>query len=118
MTDPRRESLAAILIDYSVRPHEGETLLIECFDLTDTALPSNLIRNAAARGKLRRILESDVGASYVSVWSIGCNPKVLHPMRDILFDDRIAGSFHLTPGTPTTRQTTVIAPKPTGTSSL
>ena len=25
-------------------------------------------------------------------------PRVLHPMRDILFDEKIAGSFHLTPG--------------------
>lgn len=48
--------------------------------------------------KLRRILESDEGASYVGEWSIGCNPRVLHPMRDILFDEKIAGSFHLTPG--------------------
>jgi aminopeptidase len=48
--------------------------------------------------KLRRILETDEGASYVGEWSIGCNPRVLNPMRDILFDEKIAGSFHLTPG--------------------
>ncbi len=48
--------------------------------------------------KLRRILETDEGASYIGEWSIGCNPKVLQPMRDILFDEKIAGSFHLTPG--------------------
>ena len=30
--------------------------------------------------------------------SIGCNPRILEPMRDILFDEKIAGSFHLTPG--------------------
>ena len=48
--------------------------------------------------RLRRILETDEGASYIGEWSIGCNPRVLHPMRDILFDEKIAGSFHLTPG--------------------
>jgi aminopeptidase len=48
--------------------------------------------------RLRKILDSDEGASYIGEWSIGCNPKVLHPMRDILFDEKIAGSFHLTPG--------------------
>ncbi len=48
--------------------------------------------------KLQRILESDEGASYIGEWSIGCNPRILHPMRDILFDEKIAGSFHLTPG--------------------
>ncbi|WP_435016761.1 aminopeptidase [Tundrisphaera sp. TA3] len=50
------------------------------------------------RKKLRRILDSDEGASYIGEWSIGCNPRILHPMRDILFDEKIAGSFHLTPG--------------------
>jgi aminopeptidase len=48
--------------------------------------------------KLRRIFDTDEGASYVGEWSIGCNPRVLNPMRDILFDEKIAGSFHLTPG--------------------
>ena len=48
--------------------------------------------------KLRRIFATDDGAEYVGEWSIGCNPRVLHPMRDILFDEKIAGSFHLTPG--------------------
>lgn len=47
---------------------------------------------------LRRILGSDEGASYTGEWSIGCNPRILKPMRDILFDEKIAGSFHLTPG--------------------
>ncbi len=48
--------------------------------------------------RLRRIFESDEGASYIGEWSIGCNPRVLKPMRDILFDEKIAGSFHFTPG--------------------
>ena len=48
--------------------------------------------------KLRRIFDADEGASFIGEWSIGCNPRILHPMRDILFDEKIAGSFHLTPG--------------------
>lgn len=48
--------------------------------------------------RLRQILASDEGASYIGEWSIGCNPRILRPMRDILFDEKIAGSFHLTPG--------------------
>lgn len=48
--------------------------------------------------KLRRILDTDEGAAYIGEWSIGCNPRVTSPMRDILFDEKIAGSFHLTPG--------------------
>jgi aminopeptidase len=48
--------------------------------------------------KLNRILDSDAGARYVGEFSLGFNPHVLRPMRDILFDEKIAGSFHLTPG--------------------
>jgi aminopeptidase len=48
--------------------------------------------------RLRRILSTDEGASYVGEWSIGCHPRIRRPMRDILFDEKIAGSFHLTPG--------------------
>jgi aminopeptidase len=48
--------------------------------------------------KLNRILDSDPGARYIGEFSLGFNPYVLQPMRDILFDEKIAGSFHLTPG--------------------
>lgn len=48
--------------------------------------------------KLNDILDSDPGARYIGEFSLGFNPYVLHPMRDILFDEKIAGSFHFTPG--------------------
>jgi aminopeptidase len=48
--------------------------------------------------KLNEILDSDAGARYVGEWSLAFNPHILKPMRDILFDEKIAGSFHLTPG--------------------
>jgi aminopeptidase len=48
--------------------------------------------------RLNKILDSDSGARYVGEFSLGFNPYVLHPMRDILFDEKIAGSFHFTPG--------------------
>lgn len=47
---------------------------------------------------LNRILDSDRGARYVGEFAIGFNPYVTKPMLDILFDEKIAGSFHLTPG--------------------
>ncbi len=49
-------------------------------------------------GKLNDILDSDEGARYIGEWSLAFNPGIKHPMRDILFDEKIAGSFHLTPG--------------------
>jgi len=48
--------------------------------------------------KLNEILDSDEGARYIGEFSLGFNPYILHPMRDILFDEKIAGSFHFTPG--------------------
>src|SRR6266513_630081 len=48
--------------------------------------------------KLNKILDSDPGARYIGEFAIGFNPRVFQPMRDILFDEKIAGYFHLTPG--------------------
>jgi aminopeptidase len=48
--------------------------------------------------KLNRVLDSDAGARYIGEFSLGFNPYILRPMRDILFDEKIAGSFHFTPG--------------------
>jgi aminopeptidase len=48
--------------------------------------------------KLNKILDSDKGARYIGEFSLGFNPQVLQPMRDILFDEKITGSFHFTPG--------------------
>ncbi|MGV3618659.1 MAG: aminopeptidase [Fimbriimonas sp.] len=48
--------------------------------------------------KLNEILDTDEGARYFGEWSLGFNPFILHPMKDTLFDEKIAGSFHFTPG--------------------
>lgn len=48
--------------------------------------------------RLNAILDSDAGARFVGEFALGFNPHILHPMRDILFDEKIAGSFHFTPG--------------------
>src|SRR6202008_2713514 len=48
--------------------------------------------------RLNKILDSDPGARYIGEFSFGFNPYVMEPMRDILFDEKIAGSFHFTPG--------------------
>jgi aminopeptidase len=48
--------------------------------------------------RLNAIFDSDAGARYVGEFALGFNPHILQPMRDILFDEKIAGSFHFTPG--------------------
>ena len=54
--------------------------------------------NAEQTSKLNRILDQDAGARYVGEFSLAFNPYILHPMRDILFDEKIAGSFHMAMG--------------------
>jgi aminopeptidase len=48
--------------------------------------------------KLNQILDTDSGARYIGEFSIACNPFIMNPMGDILFDEKIAGSMHFTPG--------------------
>ena len=48
--------------------------------------------------KLNEILNVDEGARYVGEFSFGLNPYIVHPIGDILFDEKIAGSIHFTPG--------------------
>ena len=48
--------------------------------------------------RLTAILDTDAGARHVGEFAIGFNPHILEPMKDILFDEKIAGSIHFTPG--------------------
>jgi aminopeptidase len=47
---------------------------------------------------LNRVLDADEGARYVGEFAIGFHPHIRRPMKDTLFDEKIAGSIHLTPG--------------------
>lgn len=48
--------------------------------------------------RLKEVLDTDEGARYTGEFAIGVNPYITRPMKDILFDEKIAGSIHLTPG--------------------
>ena len=48
--------------------------------------------------KINELLDTDEGARYIGEFAIGLNPFILEPMKDTLFDEKIAGSFHFTPG--------------------
>ncbi|MCB2155487.1 aminopeptidase [bacterium] len=54
--------------------------------------------DAAQTKKLNDVLDQDPGARYVGEFAIGFNPGVREPMRDILFDEKIGGSFHMALG--------------------
>ena len=70
------------------------------FDLVSLEFSKGKVVKATANHtkELNEILDTDAGARFIGEFSLGFNPHILHPMRDILFDEKIAGSFHFTPG--------------------
>jgi aminopeptidase len=48
--------------------------------------------------RINHIFDTDDGARYVGEFAIGVNPYIINPMKDILFDEKIMGSIHFTPG--------------------
>lgn len=68
-------------------------------DIELTFEKGKIVKASANNTKaINKILDSDSGARYIGEFAIGFNPKIKQPMRDILFDEKIAGSFHFTPG--------------------
>jgi aminopeptidase len=71
------------------------------FDSIRLEFEKGKIIKAEAGSKTReinQILDSDPGARYIGEFALGFHPHIREPMRDILFDEKIAGSFHFTPG--------------------
>ena len=70
------------------------------FENVRLELVDGKIVNATANNtkRLNEILDTDTGARYIGEFSLGFNPYILSPMCDILFDEKIAGSLHFTPG--------------------
>ena len=68
-----------------------------CLEFKD----GKIINATCANGgnlSLNKIFDTDEGARYVGEFSFGLNPYILEPMLDILFDEKICGSIHFTPG--------------------
>jgi len=70
------------------------------FDTVKLEFSKGKIVNATANNTtaINKIFDSDEGARYIGEFAIGFNREIKEPMRDILFDEKIAGSFHFTPG--------------------
>ncbi len=95
-TAPVRDSVEGVVSYNAPTIYNGIS-----FDKITLEFEGGKIVRAEAPGNgemLRKILSSDEGASYIGEFAMGFNPYVTRPMRDILFDEKIAGSFHFTPG--------------------
>jgi aminopeptidase len=94
-TAPVRNSVQGVVTYNAPTIYQGTG-----FDNVRLEFKDGKIVNATANNtrKLNQILDSDAGARYIGEFAIGFNPHILQPMRDILFDEKINGSFHFTPG--------------------
>jgi aminopeptidase len=95
-TAPVRDSVNGTIKYNTPSLHEG----IVYTGITFTFKNGKIVK-ATADGhvdKLNKTLDTDGGARYIGEFAIGVNPFILHPMKDTLFDEKIAGSFHFTPG--------------------
>lgn len=94
-TAPVRESMNGKISYNTVSEEQGFTYENIVFEIKD-----GKIINATANDtkRINELLDTDEGARYFGEFAIGVNPYVLHPMKDTLFDEKICGSFHLTPG--------------------
>ena len=70
------------------------------FENVRLELTDGKVVNATANNtkRLNEILDTDAGARFIGEFAIGFNPYIQNPMCDILFDEKIAGSLHFTPG--------------------
>lgn len=48
--------------------------------------------------EINKILDIDEGARFIGEFALGVNPYLDRPIGDTLFDEKIKGSFHFTPG--------------------
>jgi aminopeptidase len=95
-TAPVRDSINGVIQYNTPSLYEGTVFEGIRYEFVNGKIVKATAKNDTA--KLNRILDTDAGARYIGEWSIGVNPMILHPMKDTLFDEKIAGSIHLTPG--------------------
>ena len=95
-TAPIRKSINGVITYNTSSPYQGEVFKNVCLKFKD-----GKIIEATCEGdnqKLNEIFDTDEGARYIGEFSLGLNPEILNPMGDILFDEKIIGSLHFTPG--------------------
>lgn len=70
--------------------YENVSLLFENGRVTEATANDN--------ARINRLMDTDEGARYVGEFALGVNPFITQPMCDTLFDEKISGSIHFTPG--------------------
>lgn len=95
-TSPVRTSINGTLTYNAASLYQGTVFEGVRFEFKEGKIISATCANEPE--KLNSILDSDEGARYIGEFAIGCNNRIRRPMLDILFDEKIGGSIHFTPG--------------------
>ncbi len=94
-TAPVRDSVEGHIVYNAPSLYQGTTYR----DVAFTFEGGRIVRaSGRPQERLDTLLGSDEGARHVGEFSLGFNPYVRRPMLDTLFDEKIAGSLHFTPG--------------------
>lgn len=94
-TAPVKDSVNGILSYNAPSLYQGFTFENICLEFKDGKIIS---AKANDTERLNSIFDTDEGARYIGEFALGVNPYITNPMKDILFDEKIKGSFHFTPG--------------------
>ncbi|MBC7293572.1 MAG: aminopeptidase, partial [Thermoleophilia bacterium] len=94
-TAPVRDSVEGVVLFNAPSLEEGTT-----FERVRLVFKAGRIVEADSneREKMVQILDTDEGARYLGEFALGLNPHIHRPMKDTLWDEKIRGSLHLTPG--------------------
>ena len=94
-TAPVRNSVQGVIQYNTPSIYRGETHYDVRLEFKDGKIIKATSSNTK---KLNEVFDTDEGARYIGEFAIGFNPYCTRPMKDILFDEKIAGSIHFTPG--------------------
>lgn len=94
-TAPRKESVNGKITYNTPAVYQGYTYDSIQFEFSNGKIISATANNTE---KINQVLDTDEGARYIGEFSLGVNPFIKKPMKDTLFDEKIDGSFHFTPG--------------------
>ncbi len=96
-TAPVRDSINGTITFNTPSPYDGFVFEDVSLTLKNGKIVEAKCKNNSS--KLNEILDTDEGSRYIGEFSFGLNPKILNPIGDILYDEKIGGSIHFTPGT-------------------
>lgn len=94
-TAPVRDSIEGDLTFNTPAVYQGTTYENICFKFSKGKIVE---ATANFTKKINEVLDTDEGARYLGEFAIGLNPYITNAMKDPLFDEKIMGSIHLTPG--------------------